>query len=364
MTNKDFKTVRKAYADTVASAMKQGKREAEPLNFSMRQTEEIKFPSGQSNDRAYQSQNWKPVQTEFEKQIQNQSFSSDFTKKQTEDASWIFSEEGNQKAGKIPSVDYPERDEEEIPDYEFYLDEKNQLNSRPVEKTTYSGLYNTKYYHVSGKTIWANMNDLQGLGYLPNGEIVAGSNVKKIDIDLLKLKLEYMRPGSDKNAIAAEAARLRASTGPGDYSVKEWNSLDDYAIIDVTNTLNTIMLRAEYEAGWRSDTSWIFNAYPHFYNQVKAKGEFDLKSKPEFKNDLYIYNGEVVSRDVLGNILYGYYGKVLNIPDNVLLAGGGYAQIMDNAYKANMEWITTYFDDPRDSKRIKQGIELYNSLHS
>lgn len=140
MTNKDFKTVRKAYADTVASAMKQGKREAEPLNFSMRQTEEIKFPSGQSNDRAYQSQNWKPIQTEFEKQIQNQSFSSDFTKKQTEDASWIFSEETKQKIDKLPEMDYTGDgwEQTDTPDYEFYLDEKNQLNSRPIASKTYA----------------------------------------------------------------------------------------------------------------------------------------------------------------------------------------------------------------------------------
>ena len=140
MTNKDFKTVRKAYADTVASAMKQGKREAEPLNFSMRQTEEIKFPSGQSNDRAYQPQNWKPIQTEFEKQIQNQSFSSDFTKKQTEDASWIFSEETKQKIDKLPEMDYTGDgwEQTDTPDYEFYLDEKNQLNSRPIASKTYA----------------------------------------------------------------------------------------------------------------------------------------------------------------------------------------------------------------------------------
>jgi hypothetical protein len=87
-----------------------------------------------------------------------------------------------------------------------------------------------------------------------------------------------------------------------------------------------------------------------------------LKNQEPFKSKLlFLYNGEVVDKDALGNILYGYLGKCYRIPDNILYLGAGYAQIKAKTQK--FSWVTNYFDDPRDTARIKQGIQAYVELH-
>lgn len=68
--------------------------------------------------------------------------------------------------------------------------------------------------------------------------------------------------------------------------------------------------------------------------------------------------GQVVA---IANITFGYLGKVMGIPDEVLLIGAGVAQIM--AGTSNVDFILTTGDDPRDQMRIMQGINMYNKDH-
>ena len=70
----------------------------------------------------------------------------------------------------------------------------------------------------------------------------------------------------------------------------------------------------------------------------------------------------LVDQDVPGNINYGYFGKFCNIPASALLMGAGYAQISAGTYK--LEFYQTFFDDPRDTYRLLQGIEIYNQWHN
>ena len=97
-----------------------------------------------------------------------------------------------------------------------------------------------------------------------------------------------------------------------------------------------------------------------FYDLVREGGEYDLKNKPEWKGeDRYIYNGEVVKRDVPGNIHYEHLGKVFGYSDEVLKAGAGaYQMWQDPRQIKNFNW-DTYGDDPRDTERIRQGIDIY-----
>lgn len=76
---------------------------------------------------------------------------------------------------------------------------------------------------------------------------------------------------------------------------------------------------------------------------------------------LYVFDGEIVSRDALGNILYGYLGKVCGLNGLELAGGAGLNQISSG--NSNPLWFWTLFDDPRDSSRIREGIQLYRSRH-
>ncbi|GGG17402.1 hypothetical protein GCM10010916_37800 [Paenibacillus abyssi] len=77
-----------------------------------------------------------------------------------------------------------------------------------------------------------------------------------------------------------------------------------------------------------------------------------------FKDNMYyIYNGELYRRNDLGNIYFGYAGKVFGYDDTFLTGGAGLFQI----YSGTSEWkyISTYFDDPRDFAMIQVGINIY-----
>jgi hypothetical protein len=66
-----------------------------------------------------------------------------------------------------------------------------------------------------------------------------------------------------------------------------------------------------------------------------------------------------VKRDVPGNIHFGHFGKVFGYPDELLKAGAGFYQIWtDPTQIKNFNW-KSYGDDPRDTERIQQGIDIY-----
>lgn len=133
----------------------------------------------------------------------------------------------------------------------------------------------------------------------------------------------------------------------------------DKGLQDVTQKLNGLMLSYDY---MYDDRNILY--IEEFYNLVRNKGELDLKNQPGWEANYFVYNGEIVDNDVPGNISFGYVGKVYHIPDKILIAGAGYAQIQAGTYKK--EWINlnNFGDDPRDTFRIQQGIQIYNEWHS
>ncbi len=64
--------------------------------------------------------------------------------------------------------------------------------------------------------------------------------------------------------------------------------------------------------------------------------------------------------DDIGNIHFGYVGSVL-FRKTTLCAGAGMYQI----YSGTSDWkyISSYFDDPRDSKAIKLGVEMWKKYY-
>ena len=102
--------------------------------------------------------------------------------------------------------------------------------------------------------------------------------------------------------------------------------------------------------------------YLTFLLLVAPNMKYDLKSKDEFlAHSLYIYDGEIVDRDVLGNIVYGYLGRVMGINELPLYTVPGLEQIYKNTSDPN--WGYSYYDDPRDQARIMQGVDIYDLWH-
>ena len=78
------------------------------------------------------------------------------------------------------------------------------------------------------------------------------------------------------------------------------------------------------------------------------------------KQALFVYNGEIVSRDAFANILYGYIMKKAGYPDLESQRIAGAYQIMSGT--SLPEWKDTYGDDRRDNQRVREGIAMYQAL--
>ena len=57
----------------------------------------------------------------------------------------------------------------------------------------------------------------------------------------------------------------------------------------------------------------------------------------------------------------GFFGRHCNIPESVLMAGAGFAQV--SAGTSDWDFWFTLYDDPRDSYRLMQGVEIYEESH-
>lgn len=125
---------------------------------------------------------------------------------------------------------------------------------------------------------------------------------------------------------------------------------------DVTLQLNSLM--SEFEADYKDNSENPIMKIYTFYKLVKTGGRVDVKNSDLKDSSYYIYSGELYRRDDLGNIYFGYAGKVFGYDDTFLKTGVGLYQI----YSGTSEWqyISSYFDDPRDSLMIQVGIDIYN----
>ena len=95
---------------------------------------------------------------------------------------------------------------------------------------------------------------------------------------------------------------------------------------DNTEQLNNYMQQTEVDYADLHNQHWVNNLLP-FRRLVGNAADMDLKNQPEWQHSACIYNGEAVDQDAMGNINYGFFGRHCNIPEAVLMAGAGYAQI-------------------------------------
>ena len=180
------------------------------------------------------------------------------------------------------------------------------------------------------------------------------------DQKLLELKQEYGNASAERQAqIAIEAQNIRNNGVENvDWSVHADKPLDYYIISDITNKLNNYMSNKARKYAYLRNESLTCRLRT-FKKLVGNKCEMDLKNKADWQHEHFIYNGEIIDKDVPGNINYGYFGASINILTSVLHVGAGYAQVC--AGTAQLRDIMTLFDDPRDYERINQGIKLYYS---
>ena len=115
-----------------------------------------------------------------------------------------------------------------------------------------------------------------------------------------------------------------------------------------------------------------------FYDQVNHNAPWDIKREDPWKeqfgnirmpyydgdplnSEKFVFRGEIVTREDLGNITYGYLGSAMGIGDVTLYWGGGVAaQGLKNIFSEEVRNATEYYgDSEEDHFAIKKGIELF-----
>ena len=101
----------------------------------------------------------------------------------------------------------------------------------------------------------------------------------------------------------------------------------------------------------------------YFNNMVKTGGPWDFKNvrNSEHRN-YYWFGDDFVTAEEFGNLHYGIVGAAAGIPTDLLLDAPGPSQVKslrNNPINTSLAWISTNFDDPRDTKNILKGINSY-----
>lgn len=226
----------------------------------------------------------------------------------------------------------------------------------------YYGTFTTTI--IDGAEYQINKKSFSAVAIGPDGEFIVPENVSSADKQLLSLMKERdTLPVGDAKRLELEAEihMLYESIPENERKVNPKNDYSFYILGgDVTDQLNTYMRQAETDYAEMHDRFWLEN-FRDFISLVGNSAMMDLKNQPEWQHSACIYAGEIVDRDALGNINYGFFGTHCNIPESVLLEGAGYAQF--RAGTSELEFWMTFFDDPRDSYRVMQGIAIYEQWH-
>lgn len=188
----------------------------------------------------------------------------------------------------------------------------------------YYGTFTT--IDIGGVEYHINRNSFTAVAIGPDGELVVPENAKFYDRQLLELmrQRDELEEGSrEREQIEAEIDEIYRMSNSETREVYPYRSYDFYVLgEDVTERLNEYMRQTEVNYAHMHDRPWVDNLKDLL---VRGHGEMDLKHQPEWQHSAYIYDGELVSQNALGNINYGYFGTFCNFPKLVLIAAGGFA---------------------------------------
>ncbi|MEN6595959.1 MAG: polymorphic toxin type 44 domain-containing protein [Clostridiaceae bacterium] len=77
----------------------------------------------------------------------------------------------------------------------------------------------------------------------------------------------------------------------------------------------------------------------------------------------FVYDGNLLSVEDLGNIVFGYYGSAMGLPTDVLYIGAGYAAVKKAVEEHTGTWLDFFGeymgDSPEDRAAINMGISWY-----
>ncbi len=239
----------------------------------------------------------------------------------------------------------------------------NVLAGKAVED--YCGTFTT--ITLDGMEYRIRLDSFSAVSIGPDGEFIKPENLLPKDAEMLGLmkQRDSLTKGSDeRKEIEVKIDALLAENNASGKTLLSVSPKRQYSFYvfggDVTDQLHSYMQQAETTYAAMHEKSWIENL-PDFYQLVRNSGEMDLKNQSEWQHSAYIFDGEVVDQDALGNINYGYFGRHCNIPEIVLLGAAGVAQFMAGTYE--WEFWFTFLDDPRDNDRVSQGMEIYEETH-
>lgn len=226
--------------------------------------------------------------------------------------------------------------------------------------------YNTfEIISVSEKRYRINLEGFHAVAIGPDGNYIVPENVSPENDRLLKIMKErdgYPKGSAEYAHLHAEAEALHKKLSEKDQKLVDWEKPYAFYVLggDITQQLNDYMAQSKKTYEHMKEKTWIENI-PEFYRIVNDHGIMDLKRQPGWQHSAFIYDGEIISYDDPGNINFGYFGKFCNFPEFVLIAAPGLIQIRDGT--SDWSFWTTVFDDPRDTYRVLQGINIYESQH-
>lgn len=224
----------------------------------------------------------------------------------------------------------------------------------------YTKSLNREYTQIQNGYYYYHPKYLQN-AVLVDGEIVHPSNLSDLDQQILNVMKK-------RDASTSQGEVEKLSQQIYKLATDSTTSIDiskPYAYYemgrDTTDEILDLMKNTEKKYAEQKKRGWALNL-AFFKNVVNNNGELDLKNLSAYQtNATYVFDGEIVDRDALGNITYGYFGRYLGMPIQLLLSSAGYAQYQ--AGTSNWDFFFSYGNDPRDQYRIMQGILLYDRLH-
>lgn len=217
---------------------------------------------------------------------------------------------------------------------------------------------------VDGVEYRINKHSFSAVALDSYGNLIVPENASEYDIKLLELMKQRDALTEDSEEYVTITNEIQALMDSIDHSllkVSPKRTYDFYVLGgDITEQLNNYMQQTEVDYADMHNQHWVNNLLP-FRRLVGNASIMDLKNQPEWQHSACIYDGEIVDQDAMGNINYGFFGRHCNIPEVVLIAGAGYAQI--SAGTSDLDFWITFGDDPRDCYRVIQGIDIYEQCH-
>lgn len=244
--------------------------------------------------------------------------------------------------------------------------------NNPVNRVDPLGLfdYDTVLSYNPGQKnndVIALQNELAYLGYLNPNDVDGYFGQKTLDaVNAYKYDNGLWNDGEYYGKVGLTTWQnlglIYRTQGDIDRGVTIFTEASGRQLYDVTKMFNDQLWYAEQYLNSLS----IWNSMVEWYNKVDHRGDWDIKireswdrtfggSYPGSYDSEVILYGEYSTPEKMGNIMYGYTGKVVGWGDAILYAGSFGAAVPANWGDVSAELS--------DWPSINRGIQLYNDKH-